>query len=171
MKNDKSKNVQFIRPINKIKSKVGKGGLPPEVVDNAQKIVDEYVKDFPTIAESDLKKISNALKSLEDDKDGIDHDKAIYIIHGAAVDLKSNSGMFNKKLIEKLAINLANFTEGLTTFDADTKEIILAHYNGIRVLTANFDNEAIIRQGDVMLQELASLVRRYYKKTQVNNNI
>lgn len=162
MKNDKSKDVQFIRPINKIKAKVGSGGLAADIIDNAQKIVEEYTKDFPTIANTDLKKIADAIEELNE---GVkNQDEALYKIHGAAVDLKSNSGMFNKKLIEKMSINLASFTENLKEFDDQIKEIILAHYNGIKVMIDNLDNPAIIKHGETVLKELASLIDRYYKK-------
>lgn len=163
--NNDNNDAKFIDVPNKIKSKVGSGGIDPKIVKGAQKVVEYYVKDFPPIAETELLKITNALEEFDAGKRT--EDKTLSRIQGAAIDLKSNGAMFDYPIVSQMAKSLLNFSETINTLDKNSRQIILAHHRAMGMVIDHRDSKEIDKISKTLLAELVAAVSRYYKKEDI----
>ena len=148
--------VQFIQPPNLLRQKVGKGGLPPRVLEQAQTIIRENKIDIRPYLRSQLDALSQALE------DAAGAQKPFYLqcrnIRNPLAMLKSHGGMFGYDLISEIAEIGMHLVETTDTLDAHTLNLLDMQLRTMREIVENG-----IR-GDGGEQGYA-LARRLYEQT------
>jgi len=159
----KTAKPRFINPPNKLKEKVGHGGIPSDLLTKGQEYIEKNPVDFEPYAEKFIKRIEKDLeKALELQKK--DQQKAIDILSQPVMELKANGGMFQYQLISMIADVLLKFLDTVKTIDKDVIAIIKAHNNTLGIIINNKLKGDGGPEGAALTNELHSACQRYHKK-------
>lgn len=160
----KKMKVQFLQPPNRLRVKVGTGGLPENIIQRAQKILDSTDLDFGPMADDYIEMFDEALQKLSDTPDPTRND--ILQVTLPVMQLKANGGMFRYQLITDVANILLNFLEELEPagLNEDAWEIINAHAQAIRSVVAHRVEGDGGGEGRQLKSELYDACRRYFEK-------
>ncbi len=147
--------VTIISPDNKLKQKLGHGGFDSHSIEKAEQRLVEARSEFPSIARRELHAINSSLLAL--------YDPVLLLkdIFAAAVDLKSNSGLFSYNAIAAIADSLIHFTETLDRIDANSLMIIQLHYDALQLVFAQGHDAMTPEQRAEMLNGLRKAVMKY----------
>lgn len=158
----KPKEVRFIMPLNKLKQKVGKGGIDKRLLEKAQLSIENAEFDFVPYANQFLKELSEHTKNMKKSNDNFK--KNMEKIIQPIMQLKANGGMFKYQLVSDVADIALQFLEAVEDIDDDVLEVLKAHENTIRViLTHNLKGDGG-REGYALVKELDKACRRYFTK-------
>lgn len=152
---DQNPDVQIIAPDNKLKQKLGHGGFDGSNIKKAEKRLAAARTEFPSIARRELHSINASLLALYDPV------HLLKDIFAAAVDLKSNGGLFSYNTISAIADSLIHFTEKLTTIDEDSLTIIQLHYDALQLVFEQGHDAMTTEQRVEMLSGLQKAVTKY----------
>lgn len=155
-------DVQIIPPDNKLKQKIGHGGFDVANIKKAEKRLETVRSEFPSIARRELHSINASLLALYDPV------HLLKDIFAAAVDLKSNGGLFSYNTISAIADSLIRFTEKLTTIDEDSLTIIQLHYDALQLVFEQGHDAMTTEQRVEMLSGLQKAVAKYQAHTLPN---
>ena len=157
------KNVKFINPPNHLKAKAGSGGVPETVLVRAQGVMDAFENDFRPDANKlmqSLKKATKTALTAANNNEQFDKEDMIRPI----MQLKANGGMFKYQLITDVADICLQFMESVSDLNAEAIDIIRAHENTIGVIIQTDLRGDGGQAGYVLVQELHSACKRYFKK-------
>ncbi len=143
-----------------LQSKIGSGPIDAEIVEQAQKVMDENTVDFAPLAKEFLDKLQQAVEHARGGEQSMD--EMIAEMTGPVMQLKANAGTFNYDLIGNLANIMLSFLEGIKEMDKNAIEIVAAHHT---TLTAIVNNKMKGDGGDYgrqMEQELKDACKRYF---------
>ncbi len=127
--------VKVITPPNKIKEKVGDGGIDPQNIKKAEETMSESTETFAEAAQEDLAIIAKAIESVS--KGEMKAAQAIREINAAAFELKSNAGMFNYTLVTDISTSLFQLTDMLEDINDESLNVLQLHYQSIRAAMAS----------------------------------
>lgn len=161
MSDKKNEEVKFVTPPNKIRKKVGYGGLPEETFSKADMIFEEMANDYPSIVRNDLKTIAETASHLS--KTGILTEQERTAIQNAAIHLKSSGSMFHYPIITEMANNLLNFIERVPEIKKEVIEIIIAYHKSMSLIIASKKTGDTGDYGKILMTELQSVTARYFK--------
>jgi len=158
-------DAEFITPPNKIKKKVGSGGIPEVLLQRAQEAIDDnYDVDFLPYATKYLESIDEALLKIGKAKTQADLKPIKKEISESIMHLKANGGMFGYHLISMVSDVALNFADTEKNINADFIQIITAHNNSIRIILENKIKGSGGMAGDELINELRQAVQRFDKK-------
>ena len=157
----KSKARYHIPP-NVLRDKCGRGGINPDVLSMAQKVIDENELDFVPFAERFLERIDKAIANARNST--IRGRDVINTITGPVMELKANGAMFEYPLVSDVAAVLLNFLEDMKELNEDAMGIIAVHRRTLNVIITSRLRGTGGKDGMALLQELADACDRYYKK-------
>jgi hypothetical protein len=103
-----SATVQIFYPKNKIKDKVGKGGLPANMLTRADDAVVALKEDYCTIVEDQLVHIWEIFNGVQNAT--VNQDEGIGDIMQAAFNFKGEAGTFGYPMIGQLGSSLYRYT-------------------------------------------------------------
>ncbi len=153
---------KYITPPNFLKQKVGTGGLPPDMIAKAQKMIDNSAEDFSSYTKSYVKNINSDIEKTINSQFRT-HEQVTNMIY-PVVQLKAHGAMFNQHLISEIAASALSFLESIHVLDDDAINVIRVHYDALLPISQNriygFGGAA----GDVLIKELHHVCDRYYKK-------
>lgn len=147
--------VSITPPDQTLKHKVGHGGFNVQNIAKAEKRLVEARSEFPLIARRELQAINWSLQALQNPA------RLLEDIFAAAVDLKSNSGLFSYDTISAIADSLMTFTEGLTVIDQNNIIVIQLHYDALQLVFEQGHDVMTQSQRVEMLQGLKKAVQKY----------
>ena len=156
------KDPKLITPPNFLKQKVGSGGLPEEVLNKAQHIIEQSGDDFAPYA----KRFIEFIKKIMDETKGSEfrtHDHVTTMIY-PVMQLKAHGGMFGQPLISEISSSALNFLENIHVLDDDAIDVLKAHYDALQPVTENKVYGLGGKAGALLIKELNSVCDRYYKK-------
>ena len=108
----KKGKVKFYQPPNRLRVKVGTGGLDETLIRHAQKILDETTLDFGPMADEYIDVLDEALNDLKE-TDNPDRDDILKVTL-PVMQIKANGGMFRYQLVTDVANILLNLDECFT---------------------------------------------------------
>ncbi|MFP4314336.1 MAG: hypothetical protein ACLFR0_08420 [Alphaproteobacteria bacterium] len=158
------RKAEFITPPNTLKAKVGQGGLSEDILDKAQKLLENNTVDFLPLGELYL---NNLMKGIEAAKDHHKDDKehVISMMLYPSMQLKANGGMFHYPLVTKIADKLIQFLEVIEEADIEAIEIVLAFHTTIRaVILGRITGDGGLH-GQELLNALNDACVRYFDKS------
>lgn len=159
-KSKAKKEARFINPPNKLKAKVGSGGIDPKLLEKAQEQIENNDTDYESFAIGLLNDFAAAnekafKKDTPKNKDGI----AV-----AVMQLKASGGMFKYQLISDIADICLNFVEGVEGFNEDAYRVVKAHQNSLNIILQNKLTGSGGAEGTALIKELHSACNRYHAK-------
>lgn len=157
-----SGDVRFIKPPNKLKQKVGTGGIDEKLLEKAQHYIEKAELDFVPYAQKFLKELAEFAQEARKGNDNYKEAKNKLI--GPVMQLKANGGMFQYQLVSDVADIALQFLEAIERMDEDAFDVITAHENTIKVIIANKLMGSGGREGYALVKELDKACTRYFSK-------
>lgn len=158
------RKAEFMTPPNIIKTKIGSGGVANEILDKAQKLLENNTVDFGPMAEIYLEKIMNGIKAVESSSYVDDSEYLISLMLYPAMQLKANGGMFHYQLVTIIANTMIEFLEVIEEPDEEALDVVRAFHTTIRAVV----NGKIRGDGGAHGQELhdalVNACNRYFEK-------
>lgn len=157
----KLRNAELIIPPNRIKEKVGSGGLDEKIIARAQTLIESNAEDFTPIASSLLDIMDAEIGKAQSGQ--AKGEAAIEAIIYPAMQLKAQGTMFQYPLITDISGTLVGFLEVIRDINPDALEIVIAHKTAIRaVLRAQIKGDGGA-QGEALRAELRDACTRFFQ--------
>lgn len=161
----KKKEVRFIKPPNRLREKVGFGGIDPTRLKKGQNYIAKNTFDFEPHAREFLKIMDETIRETKQGK--ISGAEALDKMSKPVMELKGNGGMFNYRLISEIADIALNFIENLNDLNEDAFVVLEAHQRALRVIVANKLTGDGGAQGRALAKELYNACNRFYDRYNV----
>jgi len=158
-----SKKARYINPPNKLKAKVGNGGIDLKLVDKAQSYIENTAVDFEPIALQFLEDIKNDIKNLIETRSLEAKEKLAADI----MQLKANGGMFRFQLVSEIGNIALRFVEDLDVIHDDCIDVLNAHEKTIQIIIAHKLTGDGGKAGLALVKELEKACHRFFKKYKV----
>jgi len=157
----KIRKAELISLPNRLKEKVGSGGLDETVLAKAQELLENNTIDFKPMAAM-LMDVLN--ETITDAKAGtIKGEAAIEALIYPAMQLKAQGGMFHYPLISEISNILVNFLETVNDTDKDVLDIVVAHKMSMNAVLASQIKGDGGKVGRELRDALLDACARYYK--------
>jgi len=159
-----SQNIEIIYPENTIQKKVGTGGLPQHIIDQADKVAKSIKFDL----EPYIKERIQSLKSLSADANrgfsaGNDNKMINSFLHDI-VQLNTNAKLDQQGCLSLFSTNLLQFMTPIDQFNIDTNHVVSAHLKVMDIIldkNIKTKNNPTVR---ILLDELHDVCARYNTK-------
>src|SRR5690606_1393986 len=92
------RKAEFIKPPNILKAKVGSGGLAEDILDKAQKLLENNTVDFMPLGEMYLTSLMKGIELAKNAEPDMDNEYVISMMLYPGMQLKANGGMFHYPL-------------------------------------------------------------------------
>ncbi len=158
------RKAEFIKPPNTLKAKVGSGGLSDDILNKAQKLLENNAVDFRPLAEMYLTSMMRGIDESQDPDNPRDDEAIIATMLYPAMQLKANGGMFHYTLVTTIADKLVQFLEVIETPDADAIEIVIAFHTTIRAVILGKITGDAGQHGRELIAALDDACMRYFDK-------
>lgn len=160
----KPRRAELLNPPNKIKEKVGSGGIDESVLMKAQALLESNTVDFKPIADMLMDVLNEAITDAKaGNTKGM---KAIETMIYPAMQLKAQGSMFHYPLVTEISNILVNFLETVSVADKDVLDIVVAHKMAINAVLASKIKGAGGKVGKELHDALLDACSRYYKTHQ-----
>jgi hypothetical protein len=163
MAKEQKKKARFINPPNKLRQKVGTGGIDETLLAKSQQYIETNTEvDFTPVAKDFLQKLAGVIKDIKSGK--ISGKDAISAMINPVMQLKANGGMFRYQLLSDVADIALQFLERIDELNTDGFELIDAHEKTIHVIIANGLRGDGGAEGYKLVKELDQARIRYFDK-------
>ena len=160
---------KYIKPPNFLKQKVGSGGLPKEIIEDAQVAIEENNDDFKPYAKTFLEFIDTMLDKAHNSNFRT-HDQVTNMIY-PVMQIKAHGGMFGQPLMSEISASALSFLETIYVLDDDALNVLKVHYNALRPVSENNIHGLGGEAGQNLIKELHNACDRYYKKHKITPEI
>lgn len=151
-------------PPNRLKAKVGNGGLTEDILNKAQALLEEHTIDFRPLGEMYLDSLMKGAELARTPPPTFSNEAIIAGILFPSMQLKANGGMFHYTLITIIADRLVQFLEVIDTIDSDSLEIVMAFHTTMRaILLGQIRGDGGAR-GAALTKALVEACYRYFEK-------
>ncbi len=158
------KKPRFIKPPNKLKMKVGVGGIDEKLLEKAQVFIQKTEFDFKPVATQLLKAMSDSLKAVQAADNEGEKKSRVETLANAIMQLKANGGMFRYQLISEIAALALHFLENASPLNPDAVQVIHVHEKTIEIILANNLKGDGGKEGYALVKELENACSRYFNK-------
>lgn len=165
-----SKKAKYIKPQNRLKTKVGSGGIDQKLIKEADEIINNNNIDFAPYAIKLLSKIKKTLDSGRENNPDEPSYTFIKTISPPIMQIKAHGSLFHYHLLTDVANNILYFLEHTDVLNADTYNLIEAHYNTMLAITKSHIRGDGGKAGDKLLEELSAARERYIQKYVTKKN-
>lgn len=155
---------KFIKPPNRLKLKVGHGGIDESLLDRADAFIQSCEIDFKPIAQDLLDNLKETVRLARSTTTTEERKKANDNLSNAIMQLKANGGMFRYQLISEIAGLALHFLDSLHDLNDDALNVIDVHQKTIHIIVANDLSGDGGKEGYELVKELEGACNRYYKK-------
>lgn len=157
----KVRHAELISPPNRLKEKVGSGGIDEGVLLKAQELLERNTINFEPIATMLVDLLTEA---IADAKSGATAgEEAIEAMIYPAMQLKAQGSMFHYPLISDISHILVNFLETVETMDRDVLDIVVAHKMSINAVLASHLKGDGGKTGKELREALMEACGRFYR--------
>ncbi len=156
------KEPVFTTPRNKLKEKVGDGGIPAHLIKKCQDLLESNPVDFTPHARrfhERLEIIRHKIGSSPQNPE-----QTVAEILNIVMQLKSNGSMFHYQLISMVSDVMLHFLENVRKLDGDFLEILTVYNRVLDIILNKRLSGNGGREGYILTQELHGACLRYYAK-------
>lgn len=162
---EKKRDIELIQPDKSLKHKVGHGGLSHQILEKAQKVIEETTVDFLPVGMRHLTALQEALKIVKSQKDKHETDSLVAVLGQPLMQLKANGGMFGYPLVSKISSLMIQFLETIEHFDDDTFDLLNGFVTSLNAaLIGNIHMEDETGSGNDLYNALEDACQRYLKR-------
>ncbi len=164
----RKRKAEFISPPNVLRSKLGTGGLSEDVLDKAQKVLEESSSNFIPLGQVYLESLMQGIEIAKGLSPSDDIESIISTMLYPAMQLKANGAMFQYTLITQVASSLVNFLEVIDEPNIEVVEIVLAFHTAMKaILHGQIKGDGGAHGAD-LLAALNNACTRYFSKNAKN---
>lgn len=165
-KSTPKKPAEFISLPNIIKGKVGSGGLSEDILNKAQRLMEEHNIDFEPQAEENLETLMDSIKEAKSAASLEEKDMPALIakILSPCIELNSHGSMFRFPLVSEISYIAIRFLKTVQHVDKEILEIFLAYHATARAIIQNKLYGDGGDRGQELIQSLDAACNRYMKK-------
>lgn len=157
----KIRRAELISPPNRLKEKVGSGGIDEAVLMKAQELLEKNTINFEPIANMLLDLL---VEAIADAKAGTTKgEEAIEAMIYPAMQMKAQGSMFHYPLISDISHILVNFLETVEDMNRDVLDIVVAHKMSIKAVLASHLKGDGGKTGKELREALMEACGRYYR--------
>ena len=160
----KKREAEFFNPPNRLKQKVGSGGLSDEILQKAQELLENNAVDFAPLAEMYLEALMKGVELAQNPPPTIDNEYIIARMIYPSMQLKANGGMFHYPLVTSVSDRFISFLEVIEEPDSDVIEIAAAFHTTIRAIVFGGIKGDGGKRGKELLKALEDACTRYFNK-------
>lgn len=157
------RHAEFITPPNRLKAKVGFGGLSESILEKAQDLLESQARDFEPLADLYLGQLLDGINGVYNKKFSDDPEDLITHMLFPAMQLKSNGGMFGYPLVTEIGDMLVHFLEVVDEADSECLEIVSAFHKTLHVIVKGKINTDGGTQGGALKDALHDACQRYFR--------
>ena len=157
------RKANFITPQNKLKQKMGSGGLSQDIINKAQSLIENNTYDFKPDAEEILNRLERTIAQSRQAQDKNQED-IIQQLMFPVMQLKTSGGMFHYNLVTDIADRLVQFLEVVEVISEPELEIVTGFYSTLRAVFAAELHGDGGPQGKQLYNELLHACDRYFEK-------
>lgn len=157
---------RFINPPNKIKAKVGSGGISNNVIDRAQYHIETVEIEYEPEAQKHLKAIADIIARM---KAGEGPHPVAPLVN-PVMQLKASGGMFRYQLVSDVADIALNFLESLKGLNDASLDVIQAHLHTIHIIMNHKLKGDGGKEGFALIKELENACQRYYSRYELDGS-
>lgn len=165
------RKAEFITPPNKLREKVGYGGISEERLNQAQEIIEENAFDFREMAEGFLADLKEGIDKSYEELNGKGPEELISLMLLPAMHMKANGGMFHYPLISRISDTLVQFLEVIREPDRDSLEIVLAFYHTLMMIVRGQIQGRGNRKEEELFYTLEKACYKYFDKNPHNHTL
>ncbi|MBI1215766.1 MAG: hypothetical protein GC185_08105 [Alphaproteobacteria bacterium] len=158
------RRAAMAEPPNRLKQKLGNGGVSELLLIRAQEAIDTNTIDFMPLARALVELLGDAVADVAGA--GERGEEAIGELLYPTMQLRAQGTMFHLPLVTELADVAVNFLETVEEADDDVLEIVGAHKAAIALVLKN-DIKADSNEGTALHTELLHSCERYYRKHEI----
>ncbi|MDY0008975.1 MAG: hypothetical protein RBS08_04650 [Bdellovibrionales bacterium] len=157
----KVRHAELISPPNRLKEKVGSGGIDENVLQKAQELLERNTINFDPIANMLLDLL---VEAIADAKSGaLKGEDALGAMIYPAMQLKAQGTMFHYPLVSDISHILVNFLETVEDLNRDVLDIVVAHKMAIKAVLASQLKGDGGKTGKELREALMEACGRYYR--------
>ena len=156
------KTPKFFSPPNKLKQKVGSGGIPAYILKKCQEYLEGNPVDLTPYATRHLDELNDIKNKIV--SKNIDDNTAKIAIVNISMQLKSNGSMFHYQLLSMVSDVMLHFIENVKETNSDFVEILTMHNRILEVILTKRLKGNGGKEGYSLTQELHEACLRYYAK-------
>ncbi|MGH1398789.1 MAG: hypothetical protein ACRBCT_06200 [Alphaproteobacteria bacterium] len=161
---EKRREAEFVKPQDTLRKKVGFGGLGDEILNQAQRLLEESTEEFEPLAKLYLDELTQAIEATKNAGPMDDFESFIGMMLHPILHLKAHGAMFNYHLITQIADRLVQFIELIDTPDIEALEIILAFHTTMKAVIAGKITGDGGEHGKNLLAALHEACSKYFKR-------
>lgn len=159
------RDAEFIKPPNMLRAKVGKGGMNEQILERAQKLLENHTEDFRPLAEIYLDQLKDGIEyAREHSTSSQDQDEIIAGLIFPTVQLKANGTMFHYPLVTRIADRFVQFLEVIVRVEEETLKIADAFHQTIKIVVHGQIKGQGGEHGEALVDELNKACMRYFEK-------
>lgn len=158
------KKAKTISPSMVLKQKIGAGPLDPQLVERAQRVIEENNIDFAPLGLQFLTELSESLDNVEAHLNADKFESQKRMLTEPVMELKANATIFHYSLVGNLAEIMLSFLESISEIDKDALSIVRSHHDSLKAIISNKMKGDGGSDGKIMMTELQDACSRYYKK-------
>lgn len=162
--NEANRKPRFINPPNKLKVKVGHGGIDEKLLEKADEFIKVCEIDFKPIAEDLLKNLKATVQAARESQTPESQKIANDNLSNAIMQLKANGGMFRYQLISEIAALALHFLDHITELNDDALTVIDVHAKTLNSIISNNLAGDGGKHGYALVKELEHACTRYFNK-------
>lgn len=155
---------RFITPPNKIKIKVGHGGIDDKLLEKADEAIRTCGIDFKPIAEPLLENLKHAVQTSKSSLASQNGHLANDGLSNAIMQLKATGGMFRYQLISEIAALALHFLDHVIKLNEDALAVIDIHAKTLNSIISHDMQGDGGQHGYALVKELEQACMRYFKK-------
>ena len=166
MNKTKNKKHKLYKASLVLQQKIGKVKPDKELIDKAQKAIEENKVDFTPLGLQFLSELDEVLNDLDKNLDPTKFESQKKQLTDPVMELKANAKIFHYSLVGELANIMLSFLENTAELDHDALSIVRGHHDSLKVILTKKMKGDGGKNGKVMITELTDACSRYYKKKQ-----
>lgn len=155
------RRAELISPPNRLKEKVGSGGIDEKVLYKAQELLEKNTIHFEPIANMLLDLLSEAIADAK--SDATKGEEALNAMIYPAMQLKAQGSMFHYPLVSDISHILVNFLETVEDVNREVLDIVVAHKMSLKAVLASHLKGDGGKTGKELREALMEACGRYYR--------
>lgn len=164
MTRTKKPEFQLFKPQNTLAAKVGRGGgLPEDILDEADSVIQDFTFDFIPMAYEDLVRFQSLLNDLSDVRTPLSQDQKDTLMIPVMM-IKANAGTFHYDLLAEIAETMLFTIDYIDELNSDAREILSLQTRILNQLIERAKPEKITAFGNELLDEMDAAIERYRLK-------
>lgn len=156
--------AEFFTPPNKLKEKVGGGGISENIISQSQQFINDNQIEYEPYAREYLDNVKGALRLAEGSRSQESLEDYMEEMTSNIMQLKASGAMFGYHAISRVADYTLNFIERANVVSEDLFKIVKAQNICLDLILKKKIKGKNSKEAEILSAELYEAIERYRKK-------